>query len=104
VVEKCPGRYGRRGHWACKTAYLRLRDDLDLLRGLLGLIGNRVTRLLNIVDGLLNDLLDLADGLVGLAFLTQLIVTGQCAGRFLDATFHFVCLAIDDATPVARGC
>jgi hypothetical protein len=39
---------------------------------LFGLVGNRVCRLLNVVEGVLNDLLDFADGLIGLTFMRPL--------------------------------
>jgi hypothetical protein len=40
-------------------------------------------RLLDLVDGLLGDLLGLPDHLIGLALLTKLVIAGQRAGGFL---------------------
>jgi hypothetical protein len=63
------------------------------LRRFFGLIASRASRLPNAVDDLLHGLPDLADGLIGLAFLSELVIAGQCAGRLLDATSHFVGVA-----------
>src|ERR1700682_5084162 len=52
--------------------------------------------LLDLVDGLLGDLLDLADRLVGLALRAKLVIAGQRAGSFLEPAFHHVCLATHD--------
>lgn len=49
--------------------------------------------LLDLGDGLLADLLDLADRLVGPALRTQLVITGQRAGGFLDSPFDHICFA-----------
>src|SRR5262249_44159804 len=51
------------------------------------LTGHGITHL---VDGALDAFLDLAGRLVDLAFTLQLVVVGECAGCFLDATFRFV--------------
>src|SRR5450631_4288069 len=51
---------------------------------------------LDLFDGLLGDLFDLADGLIGLALVAKFVIANQRAGRFLDSAFHLVCLAAHD--------
>jgi len=41
-------------------------------------------------------LFELAGFLVRFAFLTKLLVAGQCADRFLDASLHLVCFTTHD--------
>jgi hypothetical protein len=48
------------------------------------------------VGSFLDGLLGLPDGLVGLSFLAKFVVTGQCAGGFLNPAFHYICLATHD--------
>ena len=48
------------------------------------------------VGSLLDCLFSLPDRLVGLSFVTKLVVAGQCPGGFLDSTFYHVCLATHD--------
>ena len=48
------------------------------------------------VGSFLDGLLGFPDCLVSLSFLAKLVITGQCAGSFLNPTFHYVCLATLD--------
>jgi len=51
---------------------------------------------LHLVGDLLDRLFGLPDCLIGLPFLTQLVIAGQRAGGFLNSTLHYVCLATHD--------
>jgi hypothetical protein len=49
------------------------------------------------VGCLLDGLLGLPDGLIGLSFLAKFVIAGQRPGGFLDSTFYFVSLATHDS-------
>ena len=58
---------------------------------------------LDVGGDFLNVLLD-SDGLVGLAFTAQSVVSGQCAGGFHDSSFDFVRLATHGSSAFVIGC
>jgi hypothetical protein len=78
-----------------QTFDCRLHDEIPLkgLRGESSLVGSRLSGTLDTGTRMIDGLFDFAPDLIDLAFLTQLVVVGQRAGRFLDPAFHFVNLA-----------
>jgi len=52
---------------------------------------------------LLDSYLGLADRLLGLSFRAKPFIAGQYASRFLDSTFHYVCLATHDGDSCSFG-
>src|SRR5688500_5805817 len=65
-------------------------------RAVTSLLADFFHYLLDLGDGLLPDLLDSANHLIGLALRAQLVIACQRAGSFLDPAFNHVCLTTHD--------
>jgi hypothetical protein len=77
------------------SAVLSCRSPDNLLS--VGLPGHFLHVSLDRIGGCLDGLLGLPDYLLGLSFVTKLVVAGQRSGGFLDSTFYHVCFATHDA-------
>jgi len=66
----------------------------DLYRA--GLAGHVFQGFLHAFGSILDGLLGLSDHLVGLSFVTKLVIADQRGGGFLDSAFYFVSLATHD--------
>jgi hypothetical protein len=53
-----------------------------------------------LVDDFCGGLLNLANGLIGLAFSAQFVVTGQRARGFFDSAFCDICFSTHDDAPL----